>query len=311
MEIEQLHPQLRQAYGRIPAVPFHNRVVYTVISLLQKLMPNKIRPVPGVHIEDRPLSHGAVRIYRPEKGGNGAAILWVHGGGYIIGNVSTNDRECVGLVRKLGVTVVSVEYRLAPKHPFPAPLDDCFEAWQFMLDNATALGIDPARIAIAGQSAGGGLAAGLVQRIADGGGQQPAAQVLMYPMLDDRTGANLALDRIGHKLWSNKNNRAGWSWYLGRPAGAAEVPDYAAPGRRRDLSGLPETWLGVGELDLFYEEDIAYARRLQAGGVACEVLVGPQAPHAYDIIVPKAPVSQAMISAYRAFLGRVLGCPLS
>lgn len=302
MNIEQLHPELHKSYARIPAIPFHNAVCYFALNVLQRLLPQKIKPFAGVLIEDQPLTHRNVRIYRPENGSNRAALLWIHGGGFIMGNVSNNDRECAAIARTLGIVVVSAGYRVAPKHPFPAPLDDCFEAWNYLQANAEQWQIDRYRVAVLGQSAGGGLAASLIQRIADTGGVQPAAQLLMYPMLDDRTASNTALDPIRHRIWNNKNNRGAWGWFLGQPAGQADTPRYAAAARREDLSGLPPTWIGVGDADLFYQEDCAYAERLKAAGVPCELVVGPQCPHAYDLIAPDAPVSQLLIQSYYRFL---------
>lgn len=302
MDIEKLHPELRKPYSRVPAVPFHNPAFYSVLSFAMKLMPNKIKPVPQVIIEDQPLNNCTVRIYRPEANACGAAVLWIHGGGYIMGHTGLNDKECTALAKDLGLVVVSVDYRLAPKHPFPAALDDCFEAWQFMKISAEQWGVDPSRMVIEGQSAGGGLAAGLVQRIVDTKELQPAAQVLWYPMLDDRTAANTALDSIKHRFWNNKNNRGGWGWYLGQTPGSDNVPAYAVPARRDDLSGLPPTWIGVGELDLLKEEDLKYAERLKAAGVHCEVHIAPQAPHAYDAVAADSSLSKATTADTYRFL---------
>ncbi len=262
----------------------------------------KIKPFPGVTIEDYQLTHRNVRVYRPEGSANRAALLWIHGGGFIMGDISNNDRECAAIARTLGIVVVSTGYRVAPKHPFPAALDDCFEAWSYLQAHAEQWQLDRYRVAVQGQSAGGVLAASLIQRIADTGGVQPAAQLLMYPMLDDRTALNMALDPIKHRLWNNKNNRAAWSWFLGQPAGQPEAPRYAAAARREDLTGLPPTWIGVGECDLFYQEDCDYAARLKAAGVPCEFFVGPQCPHGYDLIAPEASVSQALIQEYYRYL---------
>lgn len=302
MKIQNIHPELRKIYRFIPPVPFHNRVFHSALTLLQKVTPQKIKPEEGIAIEDRPLTHGAVRIYCPQEGASGAGLLWIHGGGYIIGGIATNDRECKAFAKDLGLVVVSVDYRLAPRHPFPAALDDCFEAWNVMQSSADEWGLDRDRIAIAGQSAGGGLAAAVVQRIFDAGGVQPAAQVLMYPMLDDHTAANVELDEAKHALWNNKNNRGGWGWYLAQSPGQATAPAYAVPARREDLSGLPPAWVGVGDVDLFYEEDCAYAERLRTVGVACELHKAPQAPHAFDMIVPEASVSRAFMHSYYQFL---------
>lgn len=302
MDIEKLHPELRKTYARIPAVPFHNSLFYFILNGLQKIQSTKIKPVEGLVIEDRPLKSGGVRIYRPEANLSGAGLLWIHGGGYIMGNAAINDRECCALAKELGLIVVSVDYRLAPKHPFPAALDDCFDAWHFMQANASEWGLDPKRIAVMGQSAGGGLAASVVQRIADTDGVQPAAQLLVYPMLDDRTGANEDLDQIKNRLWNNKNNRGAWGWYLGQPPGQETLPGYASPARREDLSTLPPAWIGVGELDLFYQEDCRYAERLSDSGVACELFITPGAPHAFDILAPETDPSQRFIQDYYRFL---------
>lgn len=312
MNIEKLHPELRATYARIPAVPFHNPVFYFVLNTLQKLRPQKPKLFPGVSMQDQTSGQLGVRLYRPEPsrpepsrpehGPAGAALLWIHGGGYIMGDVSTNDRECCQLASELGVVVVSVGYRLAPKHPFPAALDDCFAAWQFMLTNAAAWGVDPARMAVIGQSAGGGLAAAVVQRIADTDLIQPAAQVLIYPMLDDRTAANTGLDAVNNRLWNNRNNRGAWRWYLGQPAGQASLPPYAAPARRQDLSGLPPTWIGAGDVDLFYPENCDYAERLREAGVTCEFYGVPGAPHGFDLLAPESTVSQSFVQEYGDFL---------
>ena len=306
MNIEQLHPDLHKSYAGKPSLPLHNSALYFVINLLMQLRSKKIKPFPGVVIEDQQLTHRRIRIYRPEnggkRGGNSAGLLWIHGGGFIMGDICDNDRECAAIAKTLGIVVVSAGYRVAPKHPFPAALDDCFEAWNYLQSHAEQWQIDRDRIAVMGQSAGGGLAASLVQRIADTGGVQPAAQVLMYPMLDDRTALNTALDPIQHRLWNNKNNRGAWAWYLGQPAGQDKAPRYAAAARREDLSGLPPTWIGVGDADLFYREDYLYAERLKAAGVPCEWVVGPQCPHAYDLMAPEAPVSQVLIQSYYRYL---------
>ncbi|GAB3102171.1 alpha/beta hydrolase [Aestuariicella hydrocarbonica] len=302
MHIDKLHPELRKTYARIPSVPFHNSVFYFILNGLQKLQSSKIRPFSGVSIEDTRLNQSAVRIYRPEANATGAGLLWIHGGGYIMGNTAINDRECTSLARDVGLVVVSVDYRLAPRHPFPAALDDCYDAWSYMLSNVAQWGLDSRRIAVMGQSAGGGLAAAVVQRIADAGGVQPAAQLLLYPMLDDRTAADRSRDSIKYRLWNNKNNRGAWAWYLGQPPGAKTLPAYAAPARREDVSGLPPTWMGVGELDLFHAEDCRYAERLQASDVECELYVTPKAPHAFDMLVPESAPSQGFTQDYIRFL---------
>lgn len=305
MDIEKVHPQLRQVIGRIPSVPFHNRVMLSVLKIAMRFAP-KPKIVDGVSITEQQLNNAAVRVYRPEGELSGAALLWIHGGGMIIGSAATNDRECSVYAKELKSVVVSVEYRLAPKHTFPCATDDCFEAWQWMQSNADALGFDPARIVISGQSAGGGLAASLAQQVYDAGGVQPAGQALFCPMLDDRTAARVELDAIKHRVWNNTNNRGGWSWYLGHDVGEPELAEYAAPARRKDLSGLAETWIGVGDVDLFCEEDTLYAERLREAGVNCELEIVEGAPHAFETFAPTAPITIDFMASNDRFLRRVL-----
>ncbi len=218
-----------------------------------------------------------------------------------------DDRRCIAWARDLGLVVVSVDYRLAPEHPFPAALDDAQAAWTWLRGATSAVGVDPARLAVGGASAGGGLAACLAQRLRDEGAASPAAQLLVYPMLDDRTAARRELDADGYLVWSNRSNRAGWSAYLGRTPGAADVPDHAVAARSADLGGLPPAWIGVGSLDLFLEEDRAYAAGLEAAGVATELHEVPGAPHGFDALAPDVPLARSFAASQAAFLHRHVG----
>jgi acetyl esterase/lipase len=224
----------------------------------------------------------------------------------VIGSAAQDHARCIAVARKLEIVVASVEYRLAPKHPYPAPLDDCYAAWSWILANAASLDVDRTRFAIGGQSAGGGLAAGLVQRIHDAGGQQPAAQWLFCPMLDDRTAADRGLDAVRHYLWNNVSNRVGWTAYLGREPGGPDVPDHAAPARRADLRGLPPAWIGAGDLELFYDEDRRYAQRLSDAGVPCVLDTVPGGPHAFESLAAKTEVSQRYLRDAEAWLAENL-----
>ena len=308
MHLDKLHPELRKTYSRIPAVPFHNPVVLTLLKVLSAI-PRKAKPTPGVSVVNKQLKTASVRIYRPEGELSGAGMFWIHGGGYIIGDATVNDGECAQYARDFKMVVVSVEYRLAPRHKFPLGLDDCFEAWQWLVDNAQELGVSPDRLVISGQSAGGGLAAALVQRVFDSGGTQPVGQALLCPMLDDRTAANTELDAVKNRLWNNKNNRGGWTYYLGVAPGRSDLPPYAAPARREDLSGLPPAWVGVGDVDLFYQEDCDYAARLTAAGVPCTLKVTPGAPHAFEMLAPDTSVAKDFTASNYQFLREVLALP--
>lgn len=196
---------------------------------------------PGVTVAERRVGDLAVPVMvttptevQPPR----PAVLWIHGGGYIVGSSRLEAFGTARLARDLGVVTVSPDYRLAPEHPFPAALDDCMAVLRWMRDNADELGIDPARIAVMGASAGGGLAAAVAQRSHDEGiGLR--AQVLVYPMLDDRTALRTDHEGRGRFLWTPASNRFGWTCYLGREPRMSDAPQYAAPARRTDLAGLP------------------------------------------------------------------------
>ncbi len=298
-----LHPDLRRV--ALPTIPFHWRGALPLWRWASALA----RPVPraGVDVVDQVEAGVPLRVYRPQAVASGGALLWLHGGGLIVGRPAADDGRCAPWARDLGLVVVSVDYRLAPEHPFPAALDDAHTAWRWFQGAAGALGVDPARIAVGGASAGGGLAACLAQRLRDEGGAMPAGQLLVYPMLDDRTAARRELDDAGHFVWHNRSNRAGWSAYLGREPGATDVSAHAVASRRSDLSGLPPAWIGVGALDLFVEEDRAYAARLEAAGVATELDVVPGAPHAFDAFAPGTPLTRAFMASQATFLRTHVG----
>lgn len=305
MHISKVHPELRKIIARIPAIPFHNRLFLSLLNLFIRI-PRKPACVAGVSVTEQVLEFSRVRIYRPTGALSGAGLLWIHGGGLITGAAAMSDRECSTWARDLQLSVVSVGYRLAPRHPFPAAIDDCYAAWQWMQQAASILGLDPARIVLAGQSAGGGLAASLAQRVHDVGGVQPAGQALFCPMLDDRTAANVRLDALEHHIWNNHNNRAAWTWYLGQPAGQVQVPAYAVPARCTDLSGLPPAWIAVGDIDLFYGEGWAYAERLSDVGVPCEFYPISMAPHGFEAFAPEATLTRDLYCDFYRFLRQAL-----
>lgn len=299
----RLHPDLRRA--PLAALPFHWRWALPLWRLAIRAA--RTSAGPGVEVREHADAGVRLRVYRPLGEASGAALLWLHGGGLIVGAPPTDDGRCGAFARELGLTVVSVDYRLAPEHPFPAALDDALATWAWLQRAAPELGVDPRRVAVGGASAGGGLASSLAQRLRDEGGPQPAAQLLLYPMLDDRTAARRELDGAGHLVWHNRSNRAGWSAYLGVAPGAPELPDHAAPARRADLRGLPPAWIGVGDLDLFLGEDRAYAERLERAGVPVAFDEVAGAPHGFDALAPEVPLSRAFAASQMAFLRERLG----
>jgi acetyl esterase/lipase len=236
-----------------------------------------------------------VRVLVPDGEVRGL-IVYYHGGGWVIGSMDECDALCRTLAVRLGAAVVNVDYRLAPEHPYPAPLEDCYSALTWL---AGLPAVDPARLAIGGASAGGGLAAALALLARDRGDVTPVLQVLAYPMLDDRSGSGPKSPN--YRLWSPKSNRFGWASYLG-----TADPQVAVPARRDDLGGLPPAWIGVGTNDLFHDEDLAYAERLTAAGVPCQVEVVPGAFHGFDQVVPKAAVSRSFFASQCASLRTAL-----
>jgi acetyl esterase/lipase len=242
-------------------------------------------------------SGSGVRLHRPIGISEPApALLWIHGGGYVLGTAQQDDGLCRRFSRTLGITVASVDYRLAPEHPYPAALEDCYSALIWLAGLPT---VDQTRVAIGGASAGGGLTAALALLARDRRDVTPALQLLAYPMLDDRSGAGPK--NPNYRLWNVKSNRFGWAAYLGDAD-----PQIAVPGRRHDLSGLAPAWIGVGTNDLVHDENLAYAERLTGSGVPCQVEVVPGAFHGFDAIAPKAQVSQAFFANQCASLRTAL-----
>lgn len=249
-----------------------------------------------------------VRTYRSARAdGSGPGFFWIHGGGMVVGEVSMNDEYCTSIAHDLGIVVASVEYRLAPEHPFPAPLEDCYAGLRWFHANARDLGASPDRLAIGGASAGGGLCAGLALLARDRGEVPVIFQLLVYPMLDDRNETRSSHEIVDPKVWNRQSNEIGWNAYLAGRAGAADVSPYAAPARATDLAGLPPAHINVGDLDLFLDEDVAYAQAMQRAGVPTELHVYPGAFHASATFVSRAPLSQRWAADERAALARGLG----
>jgi triacylglycerol lipase len=234
------------------------------------------------------------------------ALLHIHGGGYVLGTAEIGDASNRTTALALGIEVISVDYRLAPETVWPGALEDCYTALVWMHENAGKLGIDRARIAIAGESAGGGHAAALAIHSRDKGGPAICFQMLDAPMLDDRTGTTSdPHPHVGHFVWTPERNRFGWSSLLGVPAGGPDVPAAAVPARAASVAGLPATFITVGALDLFLEEDMEFIRRLTRAGVAAELHVIPGAYHGFGMAQGAPQVVQAMELRQRA-LARAL-----
>jgi acetyl esterase/lipase len=301
-------PIAAMSKGGPPALPFSNDTLPQMRAMARMFARPKLanpavteRTIPG------PKNSPPVRILMAgtASGANKPAVLHVHGGGFVSGSPDANARDMQDLVIEHDCAVISVDYRLAPETRFPGPLEDNYAALKWMYANASELGIDRKRIAIKGESAGGGHAAMLSIAARDRGEVPICLQVLIYPMLDDRTGSSMELPPpLGSFIWTSDANRYGWTSLLGVPAGSPKIPTGAVPARVHDLRNLPSTFIGVGSIDLFCPEDLEFAKQLVMAGVSTEVEVVPGGYHGFDILVPDASLSVQFGRAWNSALKR-------
>lgn len=233
-------------------------------------------------------------------------LYHVHGGGLVTGNRTSGIERVLGWAAELGLAVVSVEYRLAPETRHPGPVEDCYAGLEWLGAEAAGLGVDPRRLVVAGQSAGGGLAAATLLLARDRSGPVAAGQLLICPMLDDRNDTVSARQSTG-SVWDWRDNEIGWAALLGPRSGADEVSAYAAPARAEDLSRLPATFIEVGSAETFRDEAVSYASRIWQAGGPCELHVWPGGFHTFAGIAPGAALSRAAESAVLGWLRRTLG----
>ncbi|WP_405539420.1 alpha/beta hydrolase [Streptomyces sp. NBC_00075] len=235
-----------------------------------------------------------------------AAIFHTHGGGMVVGSNRSGIEPYLDWAVEFGLIVVSVEYRLAPEHPDPAPVEDCYAGLLWVGEHAEELGIDPNRLLISGASAGGGLAAGVALMARDHAGPTLAGQLLVCPMLDDRNETPSSYMLEGEGVWDRTSNLTGWNALLGDRRGGPDVSTYAAPARETDLSGLPPAFIDVGEVEVFRDEAVDYASRIWQAGGSAELHIWPGGVHGFDTIFPQAAVSQAAQAARTDWLHRLL-----
>lgn len=285
-----LDPELAAAAAMLPNVDFGDvegtRATYDAVSaaIASNISMNGVSlrelAVPG---SDGDPTVG-IRFFTPdESSGRLPLLVWFHGGGFVVGSAAASDSYCVDVVRELGFAVANVEYRLAPETPFPGPLDDCYAALTYLHAHAAELGIDADRIAVGGQSAGGGLAAGTVLRARDEGRVPVAFQLLEIPELDDRLTTVSMTEFVDTPMWHRPNAILSWQYYLGDSYTGPEDPNvsiYAAPARANDLAGLPPAYVSTMELDPLRDEGIDYGLRLLQAGVSVELHSFPGTFHA-------------------------------
>ncbi len=310
-QVDAVTPELQRFAKMMPQMTFTSKNLWLWRFLTRFQRGQKIPE--DIHIENiwiprqedpKPVR---LRIYRCKAQASLAPVLiWLHGGGYIIGKPEQDDSACIQYVHELGIIVVSVDYRSAPEHPFPSALEDSYTALKWVHAHGGSLGMDASRIAIGGASAGGGLAAALVQYARAQNEIKPLFQLLVYPMLDDRTCVRTDLVERDFLVWSQESNRFAWEAYLGKKCGADKAPLFSVPALAEDLSGLPPAWIGVGTLDLFHDEDVEYGTRLTESGVPCETYLVPGAFHGFDIAGLGAQVvrdfRQSQIAALKKYL---------
>jgi acetyl esterase/lipase len=248
-----------------------------------------------------------VVLYRPAVDGHARpCLLWFHAGGQVLGDVRSDDAYNAGLALSLDCIVAAVDYRLAPETPAPGAAEDGHLAYSHLHEHAGEYGIDPDRLGIAGASGGGAPAAAAALMIRDKQGPRPRLLSLNYPMLDDRNETPSSHEIVDLGIWDRRENQLAWSAVLGDRAGAASLDPYCAPGRATDLSGMPNTFIAVGQIDVFRDEDIDFARKLITAGVAVDLHVYAHAFHAWDRFAPQSALAQAFEHTWHNYLRRQL-----
>lgn len=309
-----IDPELLPALEMLPTFDFSAETLSTIRQGVGGLAaaPVELPITPVEKVIDGPDGPIEVFWYDPSPGDeNRAALLHIHGGGMIIGSARQMPHGAASLAASLSTPVASVEYRLAPETPFPGPQEDCYAALAWLAGNGGELGIDPSRIGVTGESAGGGLAAAVAQMSRDRGGPKLAAQILVYPMLDHRVGGKADPWRNRHTgefVWTRRSNQFGWEALRGDYRADDARKGWFSPSLADDLAGLPPTWIGVGNLDLFFDEDLDYARRLVNAGIPVELHAYPGAFHGFNMM-PSARVSQDFDRDMLHGIARLLGLP--
>lgn len=294
LQLDEIDPELRRVARLLPRGYYLHRGLRLPRAVMH--FAGRLARLGGVETVAVNADVG-LRLHRPVSAEEpGPVLLWIHGGATLMGSAQQEDQFCRRLAYLTDVTVAAVDHRLAPEHPYPTPVEDCYAALLWLANQPW---VDCARLAVGGASGGGGLAAGVAQLALDRGEVELALQMMVYPMLDDRTGAQP--DAKARVMWTARDNQLAWQWYL-----AGADPAAAAPARRKDLTGLAPAWIGVGTVDLFYDECRDYGSRLRAADVSVQEHIADGAYHAFDMVAPNAAVSQrffaSQVNAVRAAL---------
>lgn len=301
----RVHPDLKTLFSGFPESKFEKEGLAEAREQMHQSMEAYIQPSDDLvskSYRNIPGPEGSpdvpIIIYEPTtKDKILSGVLWIHGGGYITGVPEMNDALCRRFVLETNSLVVSVDYRLAPENPYPAPVEDCYSALNWFAENADELGIDSDRIAVAGNSAGGGLTAAVSLLARDRKGPKIAFQMPLYPMIDNRVNTPSNYEITDSRVWNRESNIFGWKMYLGENYDR-DVSQYAAPARATDLSGLPPTYTCVGELDPFRDETIDYVARLLRAGVPTEFHIYPGSYHGFEAFMSPAKIGQRAETQY-------------
>lgn len=306
---ERVLPELRDILNNAPRFDLSKD-----LDKMRSFQPPKLEGSHDVNITTRYFqgseSELRVKIYEPKNRTTSVlpAVYWTHGGGYVLGSPDGDDGFCEYMVNEVHCVVISIDYRLAPEHPYPAAIEDCYAGLKWTAEHADELQIDLARLAIAGASAGGGLTAALALLARDRGGPEIAFQMPLYPMLDDRneTPSSYEINEENMPLaWNRESNIIAWSMYLGsvRPD---EISPYVAPSRATDLSNLPPAYTFIGQLDPFRDEALDYVARLAQAGAPVEFHLYPGCFHGFDAIFNEVDISKRARSECIQALKRAL-----
>ena len=298
---EQIHPDLRQALAESePFFQFSDIAEKRIWadSVIEDYEIPEFIDVFNVFV---PGPAGApdvrVRVYReknpkePQPG-----LMWLHGGGYVFRKPENEELQCIDIVRETKCIVVSVDYRSAPENPYPAALEDCYAALVWMEKGGMQYNIDPSRLAVAGQSAGGGLTAALSLLARDRKGPNILFQIPIYPMIDDRNATWSTREMLDLRAWNGEASISCWNAYLSGLNRNEDVPAYAAPARATDYSGLPPTYIYVGQLEPFVEEAMQYASDLNRAGIPVELHIYPSCIHGFDVVAPDSPIGRRAVN---------------